>query len=115
MPEMFVRSVLHREGFRFRLKGRRLVGRPDVILPAWNSVVFVHGCFWHRHRGCKFSYTPKSNSAFWKRKFLENVARDARAVQSLRNAGWHVFTVWSCQATETRVRSLASRIRRTVP
>lgn len=111
-PEVLVRSLLHCEGFRFRLNGVRLTGRPDIVLPVWNSVVFVHGCFWHRHANCKLSYTPKSNREFWTRKFETNVSRDATVTRALRAQGWRVFTVWSCQISEARIRALAKRIRK---
>src|SRR4051812_26276050 len=76
-PELLVRSFLHRAGFRFRLHAKGIVGRPDLVLPKYRAVVFVHGCFWHRHN-CKFATNPKTNSAFWRKKFAENVARDRK-------------------------------------
>src|SRR4051794_30936789 len=81
-PEILVRSILHRLGFRFRKVGRKLPGKPDVILPKYRTVVFVHGCFWHRHGGCKMAYTPKSRVTFWARKFIANQNRD-KAVRRL--------------------------------
>jgi DNA mismatch endonuclease (patch repair protein) len=99
-PEIVVRSVLHGLGFRFRLRGRKVLGRPDVVLVRHRAVVFVHGCFWHRHRGCRFSYQPKSNVAFWAEKFRQNVARDARNKRELRRLGWRVVVVWECQAAD---------------
>ena len=89
--------MLHRMGYRFRLHKRGLPGRPDVVLPRHRTVVLVHGCFWHRHGGCRFAYTPKSRVAFWRRKFLENVARDLRTVLALEALGWRVVTVWECE------------------
>ena len=102
-PERFVRSFLHRNGFRFRLHAKGLPGRPDIILPRYRAVVMVHGCFWHRHPGCRFAYTPKSNTEFWLGKFAENTARDRKVVEALRQSGWRVFTVWECQAADERV------------
>src|SRR4028118_864288 len=96
-PERLVRSLLHRHGLRFRLHGKGLPGRPDLVLPKYKAAVFVHGCFWHRHPGCKYAYNPKSNSAFWQKKFSENVRRDGRKEEELRKAGWRVFTVWECE------------------
>lgn len=96
-PELIVRSVLHRLGFRFRLSPRKLPGSPDVVLTRHRIAVFVHGCFWHRHRGCRFAYTPKSNVAFWQKKFADNVARDRRSHAQLRKMGWRTVTVWECQ------------------
>lgn len=111
-PERVVRSHLHLAGFRFRLHGRELPGRPDVVLPKWNAVVFVHGCFWHRHQGCPQAAVPSSNRAFWKAKFSANVARDERNRLQLRKLGWRVFIVWECQTGSRRLDALARRIRR---
>lgn len=97
VPEQTLRSILHEAGFRFRLKGRKLPGRPDVVLPRYRAAVFVHGCFWHRHVGCTFAYTPRSNIKFWKAKFAENVQRDRLTSARLRRLGWRVITVWECQ------------------
>jgi DNA mismatch endonuclease (patch repair protein) len=112
-PERIVRSALHRAGFRFRLlSGRRLPGRPDIVLPAYRTAIFVHGCFWHRHAGCKYAYTPKSNRAFWNAKFRSNIARDAEVAMELRRDGWRRVVVWECQLTGRRLDALAHRIRR---
>lgn len=97
-PELLVRSALHRAGYRFRLHRKDLPGRPDIVLPKYHTVVFVHGCFWHRHAGCRFTYTPKSRIAFWQNKFDANVERDRLARDKLRRLGWTVVTVWECQA-----------------
>jgi DNA mismatch endonuclease (patch repair protein) len=96
-PELQVRSIVHRLGYRFRLHARDLPGSPDLVLPRLKTVIFVHGCFWHRHRGCRFTTTPKSRRAFWQAKFDANVARDRRVSASLRHLGWSVITVWECQ------------------
>lgn len=97
LPERAVRSALHRAGYRFRLHRKDLPGRPDIVLPKHSIVVFVHGCFWHRHPGCRFAYTPKSRITFWQQKFDGNVERDRRNVRALRALGWRVITVWECQ------------------
>lgn len=96
-PELAVRSLLHGMGLRFRVCRRDLPGTPDIVLPGRGTVVFVHGCFWHRHKGCKGATTPKSNVGFWTAKFDANVARDARNRRDLRKLGWSVLTVWECQ------------------
>ena len=97
-PEIQVRSLLHRLGFRFRNStSRKLPGRPDVVLPKLKTVVLVHGCFWHRHKKCRFAYSPKSRTDFWERKFENNVRRDADVRRLLRKAGWRVLVVWECQ------------------
>jgi DNA mismatch endonuclease (patch repair protein) len=109
-PELAVRRFLHRRGLRFRLYVRDLPGRPDIVLPRHRTVVFVHGCFWHRHEGCRFAYTPKSRQAFWLPKLLENVDRDARDQQRLRNLGWQIEVVWECEVTAERLAALISSI-----
>lgn len=96
-PERRVRSLLHGMGFRFRLHSKKLPGNPDIVLPKYKTVVLVHGCFWHRHRGCKFAYTPKSRKDFWSEKFRKNVARDAEVANQLVDVGWKVLVVWECQ------------------
>ena len=95
-PEMLVRSGLHRLGFRFRLHARNLPGSPDLVLKRYRAVVFVHGCYWHRHEGCRYATTPATRREFWLEKFRANVARDRRHQQKLREAGWRVFVVWEC-------------------
>ncbi len=95
-PEMIVRSMLHQSGFRFSLRTKDLPGKPDVKLTKYKTVIFVHGCFWHRHAGCKRATSPKTNKAFWKEKFKKNVSRDRRNQRSLRELGWKVIVVWEC-------------------
>ena len=97
-PELTVRRFLHRHGFRFKLHDRSLPGSPDVVLPKWRTVVFVHGCYWHRHPGCRKATTPKTRTEFWQAKFDRNVERDAANVAQLQEAGWDVVTVWECEA-----------------
>ena len=99
-PEIAVRSILHRMGYRFRLHRRDLPGKPDIVLPKHRTVVLVHGCFWHRHRGCKYAYTPKSRVQFWQKKFHENVERDRRNRKDLRKEGWKVIVVWECEVRD---------------
>lgn len=109
-PELRVRSHLHRAGLRFRLHAKGLPGRPDIVLPRWRTVVFVHGCFWHRHPGCRYAYTPSSNRPFWRSKFAANVERDRRKVRQLRKAGWTVLTVWECRTSSPQLDHLVRRI-----
>lgn len=111
-PEIAVRSFLHRSGLRFRLHSGSLPGTPDLVLSRWHAVVFVHGCFWHRHPGCMKAYTPKSNRRFWMTKFRTNVARDIATTEALRRAGWRVFTIWECQVTPARLAKLVRDITR---
>ena len=95
-PEMLVRSGLHRLGFRFRLHARNLPGSPDLVLKRYRAVVFVHGCYWHRHEGCPYATTPATRLEFWQEKFEANVERDHRHQKALRETGWRVFVVWEC-------------------
>lgn len=95
-PERIVRSALHRAGFRFRLHVKDLPGKPDIVLPKYRTVIFVHGCFWHRHPGCRYAYTPKTRVPFWKRKFAENVRNDRLARRRLARLGWCTIVVREC-------------------
>lgn len=95
-PEITLRSLMHRAGFRFRLHDKKLPGKPDLVLPKHNTVIFVNGCYWHRHQGCPKATTPKTNTAFWKKKFEETVARDARKTSELKEGGWRVISIWEC-------------------
>jgi len=99
-PELFVRRFLHKHGFRYRLHAKILPGSPDVILPKWKVVIFVHGCFWHRHEGCRLSTTPASNRERWKDKFEKNVTRDQRNIKALLSSGWAVIILWECGLRE---------------
>ncbi len=108
-PERRVRSLLHQLGYRFRLHRRDLPGSPDIVLPRHHTVVFVHGCFWHRHPGCRYTTTPRTRSAFWETKFRQNMERDARQQDELRAAGWTVVVVWECELREINV--LTARLR----
>lgn len=108
-PELVVRSLIHRLGFRYRLHVRSLPGCPDIVLPRWKSLIFVHGCFWHRHSGCPLAYTPKSRPEFWLPKLEGNASRDLKTNKLLRKRGWKVLVVWECElrdAVELRRRLL---------
>ncbi len=100
VPELAVRRVAHRMGFRFRLHQRELPGRPDVVFARHRLVVFVHGCFWHRHGGCKNATIPKTRPEFWQRKFQGNVERDKRNCEQLARLGWRTLIVWECEAED---------------
>lgn len=97
-PEKIVRSILHRLGYRFRLQRRDLPGRPDIVLPKYRTVIFVHGCFWHQHKDCRKARRPKSNREFWDSKLDANVNRDHRNQAALEELGWQVIVVWECEA-----------------
>jgi DNA mismatch endonuclease (patch repair protein) len=101
-PEIALRKVLHSLGLRYRLNGSGLPGKPDLVFPRYKTVIFVHGCFWHRHSNCNIATTPKSNTEFWVEKFEKNVARDDRVTGLLNSAGWRVFVVWECEVASVR-------------
>ena len=109
-PEKVVRSLLHRMGYWFRLHGKKLPGRPDIVLPKHKTVIFVHGCFWHRHRGCKNCTTPTNNRGFWVKKLVGNAKRDVLSRRALVKLGWRVVVVWECEAE--RADELRKRITR---
>lgn len=95
-PELIVRRFLHAMGFRYRLHERILPGRPDLVFPKYGVVIFINGCFWHRHPNCKYSTLPKSNSTLWNKKFRANVSRDKKNIQRLIEKGWRVIVIWEC-------------------
>jgi len=96
-PEIVVRKILYGLGFRYRLNVRKLPGTPDIVLSKHNKVVFVHGCFWHGHKGCKRSTRPTTNVAFWNRKIDKNIDRDKKVLKELRRLGWKPLVIWECQ------------------
>lgn len=102
-PELIVRSLLHRKGYRFRLHRKDLPGKPDIILPRFKTVIFVHGCFWHRHEGCRYAYNPKSRVDFWQKKFSCNVIRDQEVQNALLDLGWKVHVIWECETKKTEL------------
>jgi len=108
-PELRLRSMLHRAGLRFRIHSASLPGKPDIVLSRYKAVVFVNGCFWHRHEDCRYCTTPKTRPQFWDKKFAETVARDRRKREALEGAGWRVFTVWECQLKQD-AENTASRL-----
>ncbi|WP_417917248.1 very short patch repair endonuclease [Candidatus Electronema sp. JC] len=95
-PELIIRSLLHRAGFRFRISNKTLPGSPDVVLPKYKTAIFVHGCFWHRHENCAKARMPGSNQDYWRQKFARNRARDAAAVKELESQCWRVIVLWEC-------------------
>ena len=96
-PEITVRKLLHSMGYRFRLHKKDLPGSPDIVLPKYKTVIFVHGCFWHRHQNCKYASNPKTRREFWEKKFKENIERDKKTQEKLKNLGWKTKIVWECE------------------
>ena len=95
-PEMLVRKFLHAQGFRYSLHKKNLPGKPDIVLPKYKTVIFVHGCFWHGHTNCKYFVVPKTRTKFWLNKISSNKANDEKAVKALKKDGWKIITVWEC-------------------
>ncbi|MGJ7605277.1 very short patch repair endonuclease [Variovorax sp. LT1R20] len=118
-PELALRRELHKAGLRFRLHDKKLPGRPDLVFHRYRSIVFVNGCFWHRHENCKVASTPKTNIDFWLEKFEKNVARDKKNIASLEGQGWRVFLVWECELSPKNLlettQKIAERIRENAP
>lgn len=110
-PELIVRSLLHRLGYRFRLHRRDLPGSPDIVLPKYRTALFVHGCFWHRHTGCPKATMPKAHAGYWEGKFAENIERDTRKEGQLAQMGWRVLVVWQCESAPGAIPALAERLR----
>jgi len=100
-PELRVRSLLHKMGYRFRIHRKDLPGRPDIVLPKYKTVIFVHGCFWHRHKDCKLANFPKSNTIFWNKKFNATQERDRLNQAKLNELGWKVLIVWECELSDS--------------
>ncbi len=96
-PEIYIRSIIHRWGFRFRKNRKDLPGSPDILLPKYRKAIFVHGCFWHGHKNCKRATRPASNKSFWRKKLDMNIQRDKRNLRALKAQGWQVLVVWECQ------------------
>ena len=96
-PEIKVRKLLHSLGYRFRLHKKELPGSPDIVLKKYKTVVFVHGCFWHRHKECKYATNPKTREEFWNKKFLSNIERDIKVRERIKAAGWKSIVVWECE------------------
>ena len=108
-PELAVRRLAHRMGYRFRLHRKDLPGKPDLVFISRRKVIFVHGCFWHSHKGCKTAHVPKSNLEYWKPKLERNQARDAKNIEALSSTGWKSLIIWECETRE--VSGLAQRLK----
>lgn len=108
-PEMLLRKELHRHGFRYRLHDKNLPGSPDLVLKQYHAVIFVHGCFWHRH-GCKLSTSPSIRKQFWQNKFKQNIKRDKRNNEKLLRLGWRVLIIWQCAIKEPSIDSISKMV-----
>lgn len=106
-PELYIRKLLHKMGFRFRVNKKSLPGKPDIVLPKYKTIVFVHGCFWHQHENCNKARKPKSNKQFWIKKIKKNIERDERNIKELEDLGWKVIIVWEC---EIRCKNIHERL-----
>ena len=105
-PEEIVRKYLFSKGFRYRKNDSKLPGRPDVVLPKYRTVIFVNGCFWHMHEGCRYFVWPKHNAEFWEKKIRDNAERDRRNFQKLEEQGWKVLTIWECGLKDAKDETL---------
>ena len=110
LPELFVRKLIFAAGFRYRLHDGRLPGKPDIVLPKYHTVIFVNGCFWHRHEGCRMAARPATRSDFWERKLVGNKKRDEENIKALLSSGWRVLVVWECACQKRFSTDLSSRI-----
>jgi len=119
-PEIHVRKFLFSEGFRYRINDKRYPGKPDLVLPKYKTVIFIHGCFWHHHEDCKASKLPETNADFWEKKILDNVARDRKNIEKLKSEGWNVIVIWQCEIKskakrEERLKRLTEQIKKVSP
>ena len=107
-PEIAVRKLLHSLGYRFRIHKKNLPGSPDIVLPKYKTVIFVHGCFWHRHENCKYASTPKTRKEFWNKKFTTNIERDIQIQEKIKNIDWRSVVIWECETKN--IENLKGRI-----
>ena len=112
-PELRVRSLIHRAGYRYRLHVKEMPGKPDIVMPRYRTAILINGCFWHRHPNCRYATTPKTNTDYWQRKFERNVARDRTAHDELARNGWKILVIWECQTRDKE--SLATLIGEILP
>jgi DNA mismatch endonuclease (patch repair protein) len=111
-PEMLVRKFLHANGFRYRLHDKKLPGKPDIVLPKYKTVIFVHGCFWHGHDGCKYYVVPKTRTEWWLNKIDTNKANDIKAFKALKKEGWKIIEVWECDLKPARLETSLNKLLR---
>src|SRR5260370_31072833 len=104
-PEMLVRKFLHVQGFRYRLHDKKLPGKPDIVLPKYKTVIFIHGCFWHGHANCKYFVVPKTRTEWWLNKINSNIANDTKAVKALKKEGWKIINLWECNLKPRKIKN----------
>ena len=109
-PEMLVRKFLHSSGLRYKLHDKTLPGKPDLVLPKWKTVIFIHGCFWHGHDNCKYFVIPKTRTEWWLKKIIGNKERDKRVKNKLQNAGWKVVEIWECKVVNGNLNNLLQKL-----
>jgi DNA mismatch endonuclease (patch repair protein) len=110
-PEMLVRKFLHARGFRYKLHDKTLPGKPDLVLPKYKTVIFIHGCFWHGHEGCKYYVVPKTRTDWWLNKINTNIANDSKVVVALRKDGWRIVNIWECELKSQKKEETLTRIK----
>lgn len=109
-PELLVRKFLHAQGYRYKLHDKKLPGKPDIVLPKHNTIIFIHGCFWHGHTNCKYYKVPKTRTDWWLNKTNTNKANDAKAIKALKKDGWKIITVWECDLKPAKVEKTLSSL-----
>ena len=109
-PELLVRKYLHSKGFRYKLNDKTLPGKPDLVLPKYKTIIFIHGCFWHGHEGCRYFVVPKTRTEWWLNKISKNALNDKKAIQSLVKEGWKVITIWECELRTNTIESTLGRL-----
>jgi DNA mismatch endonuclease, patch repair protein len=102
-PEMLVRKFLHAQGFRYKLHDKKLPGKPDIVLPKYKTVIFIHGCFWHGHKDCRYFIVPKTRTEWWLNKINSNIANDTKAVKALKKDGWKIINLWECNLHSSKL------------
>lgn len=109
-PEMLVRKFLHANGYRYRLHSKDLPGKPDIVLPKYRTIIFINGCFWHGHEGCKFANIPKSNQDYWMTKIVNNISKDSKNIKELKQIKWNVITIWECNLKPKKQRRTLEKL-----
>jgi DNA mismatch endonuclease Vsr len=109
-PEMIVRRFLHAQGFRYRLHDQRLPGKPDLVLPKYKTAIFIHGCYWHKHEGCRYFVVPKTRTEWWMNKINRNVINDLKAADALKRSGWNIYIIWECELKKGKIEQTLKRL-----